>query len=410
MISKELLKKILLRQKEQFCAKKGTVERDLLKDIVKWFNDERIMIISGIRRVGKSTLLSQIMGQKKGCYVNFEDEKLLNFKAKDFEFLNEALAEVYGTSKVYFFDEVQNVGQFESFIRRLHDQKKKIVITGSNALLLSGELGTKLTGRYKLFELFPFSFVEFLRFKSAENASIKRKQQLFKEFFTMGGMPEYLKNNDPDYIRTVYENILYRDLIARYSIRRQRVVKELVNMLATNVSSKFTYNALKKSLGLANSITVKEHICHLSDAYLFFELEKFDFSSRRRIAAPKKIYFVDHSFCQVLGTEFSANSGKILENIVFIELKRRRKELYYFSGENECDFVVKKGAGVQEAIQVCYELNDGNMEREVVGLLEAMQALKIKKGIVLTYNQKDDIIKDGKRVKVMPVWEWMLED
>src|SRR3989344_4603557 len=418
-MDKDVLRQIVTQQKNEVSQIEETVKRDLLAEILNWFKDNRIIILTGLRRSGKSTILKQMMNSKLAyCYVNFEDERFIDFKAQEFEQLNEVLIEVYNNPKIYFFDEAQNIEKFETFVRRLQDQNKKVVITGSNASLLSKELGTRLTGRYKPFEVFPFSFIEFLRFKKImpeKNwfylAEKKVKLiKLFDEYLFNGGMPEYLKNNDKEYIRTIYENIIYRDIIARYSIKRQKLLKELVNILIANISSLFPYNSLKIDLALANSITVKEYISYLNNSYLFFELQKFDFSIRKQLNAPKKIYLVDPIFNQVLGLNFSLNKGKVLENIVFIELKRNNKEIYYYSNKNECDFIVKERTKIKKAIQVCYLLNKENKEREIEGLLEAMNKLKLKKGLILTQDQEEEIERKNKKIKIMPVWKWLLQD
>lgn len=417
MITKDALRQIVLQQKSEAFQPEATVARTVLGEVLKWFKDNRIIILTGIRRSGKSTLLWQIMRHKTGCcYVNFEDERFIDFMAQDFEELNEVLIEVYDNPNTYFFDEIQNVDKFETFVRRLQDQGKKVVMTGSNASLLSRELGTRLTGRYKSFEIYPFSFREYLAFKKSEPAKdwfyLAEKKvkliKLFGDYSVNGGFPEYLKNRDKDYIRTLYENILYRDIIARYSIKKQRVVKELVSILVTNISSQFTYNSVKKALGLANAITVKEYVSYLSNSYLFFELQKFDFSIRKQRNSPKKIYLIDPVFNQVSGFNFSLNQGKVLENIVFIELKRRNKEVYYYSNRGECDFVIKSGIRITEAIQTCQVLNKSNKEREVNGLLEAMGEFKLGTGLMLTQEQETELKIKGKTIKVMPVWKWLL--
>jgi len=195
MINKEILRQVVLKQKKELSQTQHTVTREILYSILKWFKDERIIILTGVRRCGKSTLLKQIMqNTSHWCYVNFEDERLLDFKAQDFEMLNEVLTEIYESSKVYFFDEIQNVEKFETFVRRLHDEGKKIVITGSNAALLSKEFGTRLTGRYQSFEVYPFSFKEFLNFKKItieknDFYNIEKKVKLlklFEEYLSIG--------------------------------------------------------------------------------------------------------------------------------------------------------------------------------------------------------------------------------
>lgn len=417
MLNKEILREIVYRQKNESFLIEETVKRELLDQILSWFKDNRVIIITGIRRSGKSTILRQIMQNKKDyCYVNFEDERFIDFKAQDFELLNEVLIEIYDNPKIYFFDEIQNIEKFETFVRRIQDQGKKVIITGSNASLLSKEIGTRLTGRYKSFEVYPFSFNEYLNFKKIKydkewfyDAEKKVKLiKLFEEYLSNGGFPEYLKNRDKDYIRTIYENILYKDIIARYSIKRQKIIKELVNVLTTNISSLFTYNSLKNVLGLSNSITVKEYISYLSNAYLFFELQKFDFSIRKQLNSPKKIYLIDPVFNQLSGFSFSMNKGRILENIVFLHLKRKNREVYYYSNKNECDFLIKEGLKISKATQVCYILNESNRQREIDGLLEAMDKFRLKNSTILTNEQEEEIRIKNKKIKVLPVWKWLL--
>jgi hypothetical protein len=356
--------------------------------------------------------------QSRYCYLNFEDERLLTFPVEDFEILHEVLLEEYGPADVYFFDEIQNIDRFETFVRRLQDAGKKVIITGSNAALLSKEFGTRLTGRYKLFEIYPFSFAEYLRFKKipVENDSpyltLERVNlaAAFSDYAERGGLPEYLKNQDIDYIKTLYDNIIYRDIIARYSIRRQRLVRELVGMLASTVSLPFTYNALKKNLGLKNAITVKEYITYLSGAYLFFELARFDFSVKKQLNAPRKIYCIDTAFSILAGFSLSPNKGRMLENIVYIELRRRGCEVYYYSGTRECDFIVKDNQKISRAIQVCHELNPENTGREIGGLREALESFGLGEGFILT-NDQEEQKKDGDTtIIIKPVWKWLLEN
>jgi predicted AAA+ superfamily ATPase len=418
MVSIELLRQLVIQQKSQIEKGGVFVERTVMKKVLEAFGDNRVLILTGIRRCGKSTLLKQIMRTKtRYCYINFEDERLLTFRAEEFESLNEVLIEVYGPSATYFFDEIQNIDKFETFVRRLQDEGKKVVITGSNASLLSKEFGTRLTGRYKLFEVYPFSFIEFLRLKKIgvkkDSLSIPEERvklvTAFGLYAESGGMPEYLKNQDSEYIKTLYDNIIYRDIIARYSIRRQRLVRELVGILASTISLPFTYNSLKKSLGLKNAITVKEYITYLSGAYLFFELLRFDYSVKKQLNSPRKIYSIDTAFSILNGFSLSPNKGRLLENIVFIELRRRGNDVYYYSGKRECDFILKEGRKINGAIQICHEMNDENTDRETGGLLEAMAALNLKEGIILTSAQEDIQKVEEVTIIIKPVWKWLLE-
>lgn len=417
MMSKDVLRRIITQQDSQRTLEKKVISRDVFDEIHAWLDDPRILIFTGLRRSGKSTLMQQlIQSNPKSSYVNFEDERFLEFKAQDFEQLHEVLLEKHGQIELYFFDEIQNIERFETFIRRLHDQRKKIIITGSNASLLSSEFGSRLTGRYKSFEVFPFSFVEFLRFHQvsptqdwlhlAEKRVILLKH--FNRYLTHGGMPEYLKNNDDEYIRTIYENILYRDIIARYLIKKQKILKELVNLLATQISCQFTYNALKESLGLSNAITVKEYVSYLQNSYLFFEVQQFEYSLKKQLNAPKKIYVIDPVFHRICGMTASPNKGHLLENIVFLELKRRKKQVFYFQRKHQCDFILKKEATVDQVVQVCYEVDEGNKKRELQGLQEAMDVFDLQQGLLLTYEQEDVIKNEGKTIQIVPVWKWLL--
>lgn len=418
MISKEILRHLVIQQKTQIERPGDFVERTIFSRVLGAMDDDRVVILAGIRRCGKSTLLKQLMQHSSGyCYVNFEDERLLTFRAEEFGQLEEVLIEVYGPAKTYFFDEIQNVEKFETFVRRLQDSGRKIVITGSNASLLSREFGTRLTGRYKRIEVFPFSFAEYLRFgKTAvrnespylpeEKATLIRA---FGRYTECGGMPEYLRNNDPEYLKTLYDNILYRDIIARYSIRRQRLIRELVGILASTVTLPFTYNSLKKSLGLMNAITVKEYISYLEGAYLFFELLRFDYSLKKQLGSPRKIYSIDTALSALNGFSVTPDKGRLLENIVFIELKRRESEIFYFTGKRECDFIIRDRKTITRAIQVCHEITAENKERETRGLMEAMDAFGLTEGLVLTYDQEDELTLGGKTLVITPVWKWLLE-
>jgi len=417
MIPTETLRDIVIQQKAAASLPEGNVRRDLLDKMLKLLPDPRVLILTGLRRSGKSTLLRQaFLGRKDYCYVSFEDERFAGFKSSEFEQLNGVLLEEYPDARTYFFDEIQNVEGFESFVRRLQDQGKKIVVTGSNASLLSSEFGTRLTGRYKALEVWPFSFVEYLRWKgivpgkdwphlSEKKALLARS---FRDYLLEGGLPEYLRNRDADYVRTLYENILYRDIITRYAIRRQRVIKEMVNLLASSVSSRFTYNALKNGLGLANALTVKEYVSYLQNAYLFFELPAFDFSLRRQLRSPKKVYLVDPAFHRIAGQRFSDDRGRLLENAVFIELRRRGSELSYHAGKRECDFLVKEGSRVTYAVQVCSSLERDNEQREVEGLLEAMERFRLRSGLLLTLDQDETRSVGKRKIQIMPAWKWML--
>lgn len=406
------------QQKERLLVQGGLIARDLLPEAkAALTNDNRVLALSGMRRTGKSTLLQQLMSEVDNvAYFNFEDEKLLGFSVEHFGELEEALIEVYGPAHYWFFDEIQNVGNFEVAVRRMQDSGKKMVITGSNSSLLSMEFGSKLTGRYKQLELFPFSFSEYLRF---QNVSFEEKdfylpeaKVMLKTWFTrwleQGGLPEYLKYNDEQYVKTLFDNILYRDIIVRFGIRRHREFRELVQLLVGNLSLPVTFTSLQKSIGLSNADTVKEYMGYLSNAYMFYEMYQYHDSLKMQLRSPRKVYLNDVAFHNLVGFSSTPNQGRKLENAVFLALRRGTSEVYSFCGKGECDFIVFDKSRRVSALQVCYQLTPENQTRELNGLSEAMLAFNLKDGMILTMDQEFEIQHNGKNIPVLPVWKWML--
>ena len=411
------LKQIILDQNQER-VQNSLVERDVFRTLEKYAGNSFIIIISGIRRSGKSTLLSQIRAKYPGYYLDFDDERLTHFKLEDFQLLYEVFLELYGEKQYFYFDEIQNVPAWERFVRRLHDSGKKIFVTGSNASLLSKELGTRLTGRYLDITIFPFSFKEFLAFRSisyedGERHTTEKKAVLrraFGEYLVQGGMPEYLKTNDVDYLKNVYNNILYSDILVRYSLPNERALKDIVNLATNSIAKQISFNSFKKAAGLGSSTTVKDYFVYLENSFLIFLVPRFEYSLKKQMYAPKKVYVIDTAIAIHLGYRISKDSGRLLENIVFLELRRRKKDIYYSADKKECDFVIKEGITITEAIQVCYDFNDENRERELEGLSETMTKFKLKKGLILTEDQEDELKVNGKKVHVLPVWKWLLQE
>jgi len=412
-MNKEHLRDILLLQND--FTPKEIVERTLSNKLSSLAKTPFIIIISGIRRCGKSTLINTLRG-KDAYYVNFDDERFIDFTVNDFQMLYELLMELFGEKKIFLFDEIQVIWGWERFVRRLHDDDNKIYVTGSNASMLSRELGTHLTGRNISLSLFPFSFKEFLREKkfeltinltSVEKSKIKK---FFSEYFLEGGFPEFLSTKKEEYLKNIYENIIYRDIITRYNLKKEKPLKEVVVYLASNIAKELSFNTLKKLSGLTSATTIKEYLSYLENSYLLFSLNKYDFSLKKQVYANKKIYFIDNALARIIGFRSSEDKGRLLENLVFIELKRRNKELYYHKAKKECDFLIKEGLKITEAIQVCYELTQDNEKREMDGLLEAMSIHKLKEGLLLTYDQEKEIKIQNKLIKVLPIWKWLLKE
>lgn len=412
---KELLKTVIADQLK-LVWNDSFVRREFPEMLTK---GEDIVVISGIRRCGKSTLLNQIRSgyREQDYYMNFDDERLLNFQVADFQELHEIFIELFGKQTTFWFDEIQNVQGWERFIRRLHESGNKVFITGSNATMLSRELGTHLTGRYIRHELFPFSFKEFLLlnkfelndktiYSTEEKAELRR---LYNAYFLSGGFPYYLKFGDDNYLKSLYESILYRDVMARHNLTGEKELKELVYLLASNVARLFSNNRLAAAVGLKNATTIKNYLDFLQDTYLLFAVNKFDFSARKQLQNARKIYFIDNALIRKLGFMFSEDRGRFLENMVFIELKRRRKEIYYFKGKAECDFLLRDGINITGAIQVCYAFGDKETrDRELKGLMEALEVFHLDNGWILTDDTEETFEQNGKTIRIMPVWKWLM--
>ena len=422
-ISAQLLKSIIADQKEDIVLPVDYHHRSSEKKLASLMKNKEITVITGLRRCGKSVLMNRIKAQAKerDYYFNFEDDRLATFTSDDFQLLYETFLELYGEQKTFYFDEIQNIPGWEVFVRRLYNSKNKIIITGSNASLFSEELGTRLTGRYLDITIYPFSFYEYAYHQNPElisqkNLSTKQAsqiKQLFNQYCICGGIPEYTKHQEIDYLHTLYESILYRDIVARYKLPNAITLKKLVFFLASNCSKETTYVALQKLLGIGSSTTVSDYCGYLENSYLSFFLNRYSPSVKAQLRSPKKVYFIDHALAKNLGFSFSDDYGRMLENIAFIELKRRYKMIYYHQNKKECDFVIQDGNKVIKAIQVCQTLTNPNTrQREIDGLIEALETYSLAKGYILTESEEFDetVSRNGKEynLKVMPLWKWLI--
>lgn len=419
-ITKDSLASALKEQADSFEARDLGVEREILEEIRGTISAPQITVITGLRRVGKSTLLAQIAQKylKNGYYfVNFEDERLLNFKVTDFDLLHETLISLFGDKQTFLFDEIQNVPGWERFVRRLHDQGYKFIVTGSNASLLSQELGTRLTGRSLRVELFPFSFREFLSFKEVKVPELKvlttkQKGQLLKwtkEYVTSGGIPDSLKYPALEIHKTLYDDVLYRDIAARYKLDNVKNLKELAFYLISNISTLTSFNKLKELLKLGSVNTVKSYIDYLENSWLFFVVNKYAYSVKEQQIAAKKIYGIDTGLAASVGFSFSKNSGKLMENAVFLKLRRKTKDIYYYktAQDYEVDFFLPKEKTFIQVSQQ-FDLSETG-EREIRAITAAATEQKnVTTRIVVTERDKQIVSKDGLKIQIVPLYEWLL--
>lgn len=398
MITLQILNDVISSQREYLLTTPLGIPREKLLNISP--QPGVASIITGIRRCGKSTVLRQMIeSSPEFNYLNFEDVRLFQFEKGDFTKLDEAFID---SDRLYFFDEIQNIKGWELFVRTLLNKGKRVVITGSNASMLSKELGTKLTGRHIATELFPFSFMEFCTFNS-----LQPTVESFSNYIEKGGFPEYLRIVDPNLLQTLLTDILMRDIIVRNGIRDERLVKELALYLITNSAKEFSYNSLKNLFGTGSVNTIISILNHFEDSYLFFQVLQFDFSYKKRIVAPKKVYNIDTGMTSVNTSSFSSDRGRFLENAVFLHLKRKGDEIFYFKGLKECDFITRSRNGQLAAFQVCFDLTNDNLDRELNGLVEALKKLNLDSGMIITNNQTDSFMIDGKTIQVVPAWKWM---
>ena len=393
MITKSLLGEIIEDQQKSFLRKKW-IERN--KEIP--LNTNRIIIISGVRRCGKSTLIRQkLLRTGHAIYVNFEDTRLINFTVEDFSKLDEIMEE---SSKTHIIlDEVQNIDKWELYGRAANEKSIPLYITGSNASMLSREMGTKLTGRYNQIELFPFSFDEFLDY-----FQLKKNPESFDQYFELGGFPEFLEEQDDNYHRTLLRDIVTRDIAVRRNIVNENQLIRLAVHLLSNVGKEFSYNNISKLLEFKSVRTVIDFCDYLNESYLVDFITLYSTSIKKQLANPKKAYSIDPAFAKSNSLSFSKDLGRRLENFVYNKLRRDFREIHYYKNRNsECDFLVKQNEQVIMAVQVCWTLDSENMNREIRGLKNAMQETGVTVGTIVTYNQEDNL--DG--LPLIPAWKWV---
>jgi uncharacterized protein len=362
-----------------------------------------IEVISGIRRCGKSTLMRMIRDAfyPGAAYFNFEDSRVFGFDIQDFAKLDEIIPR---DTPAYFFDEIQNVDKWELFVRQLHDRGDKVFITGSNASLLSVELGTRLTGRHLRHDLFPFSYTEFLSWYGLEP-----DEHSFKRYLEEGGFPEFLDQKDPLILQSLFKDIVMRDIAIRHGVRNVHTLMELGLHLITNSGKETSFNSLRKQFFMGAANTASDFVNWLENAWLIFQVQRFSWSAKARITNPRKIYGVDSGLIQANTQSFSPDYGRRLENAVYVHLRQSGWEIYYFREERECDFVIFDQKTCKAVMQVCQQLTPDNQKREVDGLLEAMHFFDLTEGFVVTANQSDTLLFDGKCIRLVPAHQFMTE-
>jgi len=431
-MDKNKLKELLIEYKQRFLtARTDLIRREVQDNIEPFIEFKEVVIITGPRRGGKSSLMKLVcddlikrykVSPSNILYLNFEDERFIEFNTGDFAQIFELFLQINKPAgRLYFFlDEIQNVTGWERWVNRLYENENiKIFITGSNASLLSSEISTALTGRNRTITNFPFSFGEFLTFKNyrlQKNDFYQTKKRaaiksFFQEYLKLGGYPEIIKINDPTLLEQYFKDIIYRDILPRYSIKKIKEIRELCLFLASNLGSIHSYSRLQNLIEVKSINTVKTYLEILEEAYLFYRINLFDYSIKRQIYNPSKIYIIDTALGNSISFKFSENIGHIYENLVFLELKRRNKEIYYWKSKKgkEVDFLIKKGLNIEEAIQVSYNLNyKKTLDREIEALLIAKDEFKIEHLSVITEDEEAEKEIGDVKIKIIPLWKWLL--
>jgi len=361
------------------------------------------LVISGIRRCGKSVLLHQFIRNEKEnvFYVNFADIRLYGFSSSDFQLLDELIRK--SGRNIMFFDEIQIADGWELFVRQLLDRSMRVMITGSNARMLSAELGTHLTGRHISKELFPFSFNEYCSF-----FSISGSKEGFLSYLSKGGFPEFLKTNNIEILSYLIEDIIHRDIITRYGVRDVQGLKNICIYLLSNFARPFSPSKLTSIAGVRSASTVLEYISYFESCYLVNVVPRFSWSLKGQMLSVKKVYVIDNGLISAASVSASRDLGRKLENSIYWTIRRNTKSIWYFSdGHNECDFVFKNGEFFS-LVQVCLELNGDNQEREISGLLSALRFFKLQQGVIVTLNQSDKILIGDFVILVVPAHSFFL--
>lgn len=406
---------LALKQTLHFCQRKEEDRIDL--------SSPQAQVVIGVRRSGKSTLCYNALTRKgvKFAYVNFDDERLIHLTADDLNDVLEVLYKINGDFNYLFIDEIQNIPEWYLFVNRLLRKQIHVIITGSNAKLLSGELATHLTGRHHSIPLYPFSFAEYCDVKNVDTESrttkaIAARRSAFDDYMRQGGFPELqFIHDDRDYIDGLVNNILKRDIEQRFKVVHTSAFEQMAHHLL-NIAPAFAADkALQETFGLKSPHTIKNYLSYLTQAYLLVGLHKYSPKSKLRMTG-EKVYPIDVALMNKRSDAFAGESfGWRMETIVYLELLRRYKssgyDIYYYSDRSgECDFVVCDGRKTVLAVQVSYDVSsDKTKKREIAGLLLAAKKTDCNNLLLLTDHNDGEITQDGYRISVRPVYDYLLE-
>ena len=380
------------------------ITRQTKYDEQSLLSSKQIKLITGPRRSGKSTQALMLLKNRNFAYLNFDDGKLLN--AWDEDLVTETLLQVYPGFEFLMLDEIQNLEGWDLWVSKLYRQGINMVITGSNAKLLSSEMATLLTGRYLQIEMLPFSLKEFCEWKNSADTAV------INDYLHNGGYPETLQSREltQGYLSTLFDSTIWKDITQRHKVRNVEDLNNLAMYLLSNFSNPLSVNELAEAIGMSSVTTTKKFMGYLHEPYLFYYLPRYNNKLKLMNKAPQKTYVIDNGFVTAKAFMVSENLGKLLENQVFIELLRRgystETTLFYYRSRNdkETDFVTRKGSHVDSLIQVCYDLsNERAMKREIDSIVECAGELNCQNLVIVTMNEERTIECNGHQIKVVPI-------
>ncbi|MDE6269298.1 MAG: ATP-binding protein [Muribaculaceae bacterium] len=408
------MKKIILNQRAERdeLISKPYQSREVKFDNEQLLSNPLIKLITGPRRVGKSVFALLMLRGKNFAYLNFDDNLLL--EKWDEELVMQALEDTYPGYEYLLLDEVQNLPYWDLWVNKLYRRGKNLIITGSNARMLSSEMATVLTGRYLQIEMLPFSLAETIRWKKDDAAFSNAAQMTIAadDYLRNGGFPETIRARDitKSYLSTLFDSILLKDVARRHKVRNTSDLYNLASYLLANFCNLVSANELATELGLSSVTTTKKFCNYLAEPYLFFFLPRFNNKLKLMKKAPEKVYVVDNGFVQSAAFNLSENLGRLLENQVFVELMRRGyipgTTLFYYRTRNdkEVDFVCRKGTKIVQLIQVCYDMSsEKTRKREIAALIEAAEELRCDNTLIITNSQKGKIEWRNSVVTMVPI-------
>ena len=413
------MKNILLNQRQERdnLLSHPYLSRHTNHDFEGLLSSKQIKLITGPRRSGKSTQALLMLRGKNFAYLNFDDNALLS--RWDEELVMAMLSDVYPGYEYLLLDEVQNLDNWDLWVSKLYRNGVNMVITGSNAKLLSSEMATVLTGRYLQVQMYPFSLGEFFDYFQLHSSRSEVKTQQLKQaqddYLRNGGYPETVEARSitQSYLSTLFDSIVWKDVAKRHKVRNVTDLNDLAMYLVSNFCNPLSYNDVATDLGLSSVSTTKKYMGYLNEPYLFFYLPRYNNKLKLMKKAPQKVYLVDNGFVAAKAFSLSENLGRLLENQVFVELLRRgydtEKSLFYYRSRNdkETDFVTRNGNRIESLIQVCYDLSSPKTEkREVDSLIECAGELKCDNLYIITWDEERTIEKDGYVIQVVPVMQW----